>query len=97
MTMAGRVWNARTEVPPEGAVWVDRKTPWGNPFKIGVHGTREECYELYEAWILDPKRAVLRAQIRQHLRDKDLICWCYPKLCHGIILADIAFEDPPNK
>lgn len=28
---------------PENTVKVDRTTKWGNPFIVGVHGTREEC------------------------------------------------------
>lgn len=44
------------------AVNVARPSKWGNPFKVGVHGTSAECVELYrrgfiaarEAWIGGP-------------------------------------------
>ena len=65
---------------------IDRKTPWGNPFEIGVDGTREEVVELYVHWILTQK--VLLKQIHS-LRGKTLGCHCAPKLCHGDILKQI--------
>ena len=31
----------------DGAVRIDRRTPWGNPFRIGEHGTREQVVARY--------------------------------------------------
>jgi len=31
-------------------VYVGRPGPWGNPFRIGVDGYRQEVIEKYEAW-----------------------------------------------
>ena len=28
---------------PDNAVIVSRPSKWGNPFRIGINGTREEC------------------------------------------------------
>lgn len=36
---------------PEGAISVCRPGPWGNPFIVGKHGTREECVALYAKWM----------------------------------------------
>lgn len=33
---------------PANTIKVDRTTRWGNPFVVGVHGTREECLTWYE-------------------------------------------------
>jgi integrase len=32
---------------PPNTVKVDRSTKWGNPFIVGVHGTREYCVKLF--------------------------------------------------
>ena len=80
---------------PEGAVLIDRRTGWGNPFKIGPDGTRAEVIELHKSlcnvqnerdmpWF--PKwRTALDA-----LRGKDLACWCAPLPCHGDVLLELA-------
>ena len=70
-------------------VRIDRRTKWGNPFKIGVDGTREEVIAKYEAWI-KTQPALLAAL--PELRGKVLGCWCAPKPCHGDVLARLAGE-----
>lgn len=79
-------------VPP-GAVRIDRRSPWGNPFVIGRDGTREEVIERYRASLLaDP---ALLARARQELRGRDLACWCAPLPCHGdVLLALVNDADP---
>ena len=57
---------------------------WGNPFEIGVHGTREEVIDLYAAWIV--KQPDIQTRLIG-LRGKRLGCYCAPKPCHGDILA----------
>lgn len=32
---------------PPNTVKVDRTTKWGNPYIVGIHGTREECVKLF--------------------------------------------------
>lgn len=32
---------------PPGAVSVARPGPWGNPFKVGIHGSAAECVAAY--------------------------------------------------
>ena len=32
---------------PANTVYVGRPTPWGNPFRIGVHGSAQKCVSLY--------------------------------------------------
>jgi Domain of unknown function (DUF4326) len=65
---------------PEGSIW-------GNPFKIGRDGTREEVVAKFEAYILAKPR--LLAQLHK-LKGKRLCCWCAPKPCHGDVLARLA-------
>ncbi len=69
-------------------VYIGRPGPWGNPFHIGEHGTREEVVEQYAEWLLTQPELV--AKVKAELKGKVLGCWCAPKLCHGDILAEIA-------
>jgi hypothetical protein len=60
---------------------------WGNPFKIGKDGTREEVMSKYRAWLLENQQLLAKLP---ELRGKILGCWCAPEACHGDILAEIA-------
>jgi len=84
-----RVWNKRgaTAIPAE-AVYIGRPGRWGNPFRIGRDGDRAAVVAKYRAWVF--KRPELLASIREHLRGKDLVCWCAPEACHGDVLLEIA-------
>lgn len=67
---------------------------WGNPFKVGVHGERGECVELYKEWILRGDGRHLLPQVLE-LEGQTLGCFCAPKggatsqdpwVCHGQVL-----------
>lgn len=60
---------------------------WGNPFRIGPDGNRQEVIQKYRAYLLS--RPDLLAQLPT-LRGKTLACWCAPLACHGDILAELA-------
>ena len=70
-------------------VSVDRKTCWGNPFK--VNGTskaeQERVVSLYREWIQTQPDLLRRIG---ELRGRALGCWCHPKPCHGDVLAKLA-------
>lgn len=68
-------------------VYIGRPTKWGNPFKIGDNGTREEVIEKYRKYILSNKLLMLDVHT---LKDKVLGCWCKPEACHGDVLAELA-------
>lgn len=68
-------------------VRIDRATKWGNPFRIGPDGTREEVIEKYREWI--KTRPDLLASLHE-LKGKRLGCWCKPQACHGDVLAELA-------
>ena len=86
------IYNIRSRAVPADAVNIMRPGPWGNPFLLEDWG-REECIALYEHWLfLNP---AFVARIRRELRHKDLVCCCWPKPCHGNVIARIlAGEDP---
>jgi len=70
------------------AIKVDRTTRWGNPFVVGVHGTRAECVRYYELMIggfltvsmenVEAQQAYIEWGIDhiEELRGKNLACWC---------------------
>lgn len=70
-------------------VYIGRRGPWGNPFKITPEVSREEVilqYEkyFYETLLKDPDRVRALAG----LKGKRLGCHCKPFACHGDIIAD---------
>lgn len=71
-------------------VYIGRPSKWGNPFRVGEDGTREEVIEKYRKWFLTSEEAsVLRNSISE-IFDKKIACWCKPKSCHGDVLAEYA-------
>ncbi len=68
-----------------------KASPFANPFRIGVDGTREEVIAKYRGWILK-QPALLRAL--PGLKGKRLGCWCRPLACHGDVLAELADGQP---
>ncbi len=94
---------------PPNTVCVDRSTRWGNPFIVGVDGTRAECVHLYRALaqgyvcISKGPDHVRRQQVarqamkdaRTTLRGKDLACFCpIGQPCHANVLLEIANSRP---
>lgn len=78
-----RVHNKHRRTAPFNAVEIGRGTPWGNPYRIGIDGTRDEVIELYRVHVL-PKLDVTS------LRGKHLVCFCKPAACHGDLLLAAA-------
>jgi hypothetical protein len=75
-----------------------RDSVWGNPFRIGVDGGREEVIEKYKAWITRGGGRPLLRRLGE-LEGATLGCWCAPKgglaahedpvVCHGQILLKL--------
>ncbi|KDO21667.1 hypothetical protein SPRG_13005 [Saprolegnia parasitica CBS 223.65] len=61
---------------------------WGNPFKIGRDGTRDDVVQQYRDYITDK---ITRGDVDlSDVRGKVLGCWCKPEGCHGDVLAELA-------
>jgi hypothetical protein len=71
-------------------IYIGRPSPYGNPFEIGVHGTREEVIKKFEEYLMSNHRLI--KLVKENLKDKILGCWCAPKACHGDVLIRIANE-----
>lgn len=75
-------------------VRIDRRSKWGNPFHIGIHGNRSEVIALYDEWVR--KQSDLIAALPE-LAGKILGCHCAskvnPKRCHGEVLLKLLKEN----
>lgn len=78
------VVNVRTH---SADVYIGRGSDWGNPFRIGEHGSRAQVIHAYEAHLQG--RADLINRLHE-LRGRRLGCYCSPNACHGDVLARYA-------
>jgi len=67
-------------------LYIGRGSKWGNPFIIGLDGTREDVIKKYRKYILN-KPELLKSL--PELKDKILGCYCKPLACHGDILVKL--------
>jgi len=67
-------------------VYIGRGSKWGNPFKIGKDGTRDEVIEKYRKYLLDNEDLLKELKELEGMR---LGCYCKPKKCHGDILVEL--------
>lgn len=79
-----RVVNCRTE-PYD--VFIGRPGKWGNPFRIGADGSRDQVIEKFREWLI--RRPALLRDL-DSLRGRVLGCRCVPHRCHGEVLAELA-------
>lgn len=64
-------------------------SPFGNPFKIGRDGSRQEVVEKYRAYFY--KRLANDKEFKeqvQMLRGQKLGCFCAPRACHADVIAE---------
>lgn len=80
------ILNKNLDIIPEHAIYIGRGSKWGNPFKIGIDGNRDQVIFLYEEWLKTQDELISSID---ELRDKDLVCFCKPKKCHGDVLIKI--------
>lgn len=86
-----KVLNKYKNEIPKDAVNIMRPSKFGNPFMIGVHGTRKEVVEKFTHYIYENPELMDKA--KEELKGKSLVCCCKPLACHGDILLRIANED----
>lgn len=77
-------------------VYIGRPSIFGNPFLIGIHGSRRDVIAKYREYFLvrvtnDPEfREALKA-----LKGMKLGCYCKPLSCHGDVIAEFLDEETP--
>lgn len=74
-------------------VFIGRPSLWGNPFVVGVHGSRSQVISLYRQHVWDSEE--LR-RLLPTLTGKRLGCFCKPQMCHGDVLAELADRQCPT-
>lgn len=69
-------------------VYIGRGSMWGNPFKIGADGTREEVIQKFRLYLWEQIKAgkISKEQLVE-LEDKRLGCFCKPQACHGDVIV----------
>lgn len=60
---------------------------WGNPFRIGADGSREEVITRYRDYLLQSPTLLFQLP---NLAGKTLGCHCHPLACHGDVLLEWA-------
>jgi ribonuclease HI len=68
-------------------VSIGRDGPFGNPFKIGIDGSRDQVISKYREWIVSQPELV--ARIRRDLAGVVLGCYCTPEPCHGDVILEV--------
>ena len=85
-----KVWNKRDKSYPRDAIYVGRPSKWGNPYQIGISGTRGEVIQMYREDLEDALAS--NPRYLDELEGKDLVCWCSPLPCHADVLLELANE-----
>jgi hypothetical protein len=70
--------------------YIGRPSDWGNPFRIGIDGTRAECIKKYREYINGRKDQFHKLY---KLKGKALACHCKPQACHGDVLVELLEGD----
>lgn len=85
-----KLFNMHHSDAPSNAVYIGRGSKWGNPWAIGLM-TRDEVCDRYEELVEKQYKAFpgYRDSLA-NLHGKPLVCFCYPKRCHGETLLKYA-------
>ena len=76
-------------------VFIGRPSLWGNPFKIGIHGDRNEVIEKFRELIKSQPYLIEAA--KEMLKGKTLGCHCKPLPCHGDVWCEILNEEDADE
>jgi putative DNA primase/helicase len=77
--------------------WIDRRSKWGNPFKLKKDGgdyTRPESIDAYREWFneqIETDREFREAT--DDLEGETLACHCKPEACHGDVILEYLRDD----
>ncbi|MGK2853795.1 MAG: DUF4326 domain-containing protein [Microbacteriaceae bacterium] len=84
--MTTRVVNRRRE---REEAYIGRGSLFGNPYRIGEHGTRAEVIAKYRVDFEDrlSNEPGFGAAV-EALRGKALGCYCKPQACHGDVIVE---------
>jgi len=85
-----KVLNKMIDSIPLNAINVGRPSKYGNPFKIGIDGSREEVLIRFRRYAIE--RLAREPHWLDELKGEHIIvwCWCTPLPCHADILLELA-------
>jgi len=69
-------------------VLVARPSIFGNPYRRGPDGSRDEVIAKYRTWFAERLRDPKFELAVLELRGKRLGCYCSPQPCHGSVIAE---------
>jgi len=73
----------------DNAIYIGRGSVLGNPFVIGVHGSRTEVIAMYDNYIHD-QILLGNSSIVEYIKTLEsnsrLLCYCCPNQCHGKVI-----------
>lgn len=84
-------------------IYIHRGYTLGNPFRIGLDGTREEVIDKFKNLFLE--KISSDTQFRRYVdtykfgiktefcKRLVLLCYCHPKPCHGDIIKEYLTDD----
>ena len=86
--------------PTSTSILIDRRTIFGNPFVLYNESDREKVCSEHQHWLdmwLDYHQEINIGKYSNKevienlhlLKNKDLLCWCAPKQCHGDYLLKL--------
>ena len=83
---------SRSGLLARGLVRVDRRTRWGNPYRVGPGAGRDEVIERYRRhlWRQIRRGDVSLDDLAALTESSGLVCWCAPRPCHAQVLARAA-------
>jgi hypothetical protein len=73
---------------PPHSTYCGRGTPFGNPYRIGPDGSRDEVIDRYIAERSQDEAFL--ALVRRQLKGRHLVCHCAPERCHCEWLREVA-------
>ncbi len=78
----------RVRISDPHDVRITRPGEWGNPYKIGLHGSRAQVVAAHRRWIAKQPKLLAALPL---IRGKRLGCVCGPRQqCHGDFLCVLA-------
>ena len=78
------VLNKYKDPIPKDAIYIGRGSIWGNPFPMTHKSMRDEVISKHKLWLMDQiKHGKYTLQQLASLHNKNLVCYCAPKPCHG--------------
>lgn len=72
-------------------VLIDRKTKWGNPYKMKSEKDRDGVILKYREYMVRQiDLGIITLEELAGLHGKYLVCHCKPKPCHGDVLKELS-------